>query len=71
MSVFIFLRTCKEKGKQLVLNKIFLLEPEVTRADFDRVFDAHWTSACMIRHLIYQHSLGDVKVDSQSTTQKK
>ena len=64
ISVFTFLETCKEKGRQLVLNKIFLLEPDVTRNDLDRVFDAHWHSGFMIRHLIYKNSRGDDKGES-------
>ena len=47
-----------------MLNKIFLLEPDVTRNDLDRVFDAHWHSGFMIRHLIYKSSRGEVKAET-------
>ena len=47
-----------------MLNKIFLLEPEITRADFDRAFDAHWHSGFLIRHLIYSHSRSEVKANN-------
>ena len=43
------------------MSKIYLLEPEVTREDFDRVFDAHWHSAFTLRHLVYKASRGEVK----------
>ena len=41
------------------MSKIYLLEPEVTREGFDKVFDAHWHNGFMIRHLIYKLSRGD------------
>lgn len=43
-----------------MLNKIYQLEPEVTREEFDKVFDAHWHNGFLIRHLIYKLSRGDM-----------
>ena len=53
------------------MSKIFYLDPEVTRQDFDRVFDAHWHSAFLIRHLIYSRSRGEDPDELSSSTPDK
>ena len=53
MSVYSFLETCQDQAKQLVMTTTAKLEAEVTRDEFDKVFDAHWHNGFMIRHLIY------------------
>ena len=55
----------------MVVSKIFCLDPEVSREDFDRVFDAHWHSAFLIRHLIYSRSRGEDLDEPFSATPKK
>ena len=62
MSVYSFLETCYEQAPKLVASKIYLLEAQVSREEFDKVFDAHWHNGFMIRHLIYKLSRGDTTV---------
>ena len=50
------------------MNRVYQLDLEVSREEFDRVFDAHWHNGFMIRHLIYKISRGEESKKKPTTT---
>lgn len=40
------------------MSLVHQLDEEFTRADFDKIFDAHWHSGYMLRHMVYLAAQG-------------
>ena len=59
-----YLALILSEGERIVAEKMLLLERQVSREDFDRIFDAHWHAAVLIRHLIYETATGGVEEDA-------